>query len=65
MAIGDGANDLPMLEAAGLGIGYHPKPLLQEKLINVILYNDLSAALYTQGARYTHASLFADAPFFL
>ena len=51
MAIGDGANDLPMLEAAGLGIGYHPKPLLQEKLINIILYNDLSAALYTQGVK--------------
>ena len=27
IAIGDGANDLPMLESAGLGIGYHPKPL--------------------------------------
>jgi phosphoserine phosphatase len=49
LAIGDGANDLPMLEAAGLGIGYHPKPLLIEKLDNLILYGDLTAALYAQG----------------
>lgn len=49
MTIGDGANDLLMLEAAGLGIGYHPKPLLVEKLDNLILYGDLTAALYAQG----------------
>ena len=49
MAIGDGANDLPMLEAAGLGIGYYPKALLEERLINVILHGDLTAALYAQG----------------
>lgn len=49
MAIGDGANDLLMLEMAGLGIGYHPKPLLVERLDNLILYGDLSAALYAQG----------------
>ena len=48
-AIGDGSNDLPMLEAAGLGIGYRPKPLLREALDNCILYGDLSAALYAQG----------------
>ncbi len=48
-AIGDGANDLPMLEAAGLGVGYYPKPLLLEKLDNCILYNDLTAPLYIQG----------------
>lgn len=49
LAIGDGANDLLMLETAGLGIGYHPKPLLAERLDNLILYSDLTAALYTQG----------------
>lgn len=49
MAIGDGANDLPMLTAAGLGIGYHPKKILQETLLNQILHGDLSAALYAQG----------------
>jgi phosphoserine phosphatase len=26
IAVGDGANDLPMMEAAGLSIAYHPKP---------------------------------------
>ncbi|MGZ9108914.1 MAG: phosphoserine phosphatase SerB [Micavibrio sp.] len=49
LAIGDGANDLLMLEAAGLGIGYHPKPLLAERLDNLILYGDMTAALYAQG----------------
>lgn len=49
MTIGDGANDILMLETAGLGIGYHPKPLLVERLDNLILYGDLTAALYAQG----------------
>jgi phosphoserine phosphatase len=49
MAIGDGANDLSMLQAAGLGIGFHPKPVLAQSLDNLILYGDLSAALYAQG----------------
>lgn len=52
IAIGDGANDLPMLQIAGLGIGYHPKPLLEESLDNCIIHGDLTAALYAQG--YTH-----------
>ncbi|MGB3226241.1 MAG: phosphoserine phosphatase SerB, partial [Desulforhopalus sp.] len=30
LAIGDGANDLAMIQAAGLGVGYHPKPYLKE-----------------------------------
>lgn len=49
IAIGDGANDLPMLQEAGLGIGYHPKPLLIENLDNCIIHSDLTAALYIQG----------------
>ena len=49
MAIGDGANDLPMLLAAGLGIGFHPKPVLQNQLENCIMHGDLTAALYAQG----------------
>lgn len=49
VAIGDGANDLPMLAAAGLGIGYRPKPVLEENLINVLKYADLTGALYAQG----------------
>jgi len=48
-AIGDGANDLPMLQAAGLGVGYHPKPLLAETLLNCIIHGDLTAMLFIQG----------------
>jgi phosphoserine phosphatase len=49
IAIGDGANDLPMLEAAGLGIGYHPKPLLEDQLLNCIRHTNLTSVLYMQG----------------
>jgi phosphoserine phosphatase len=49
LAIGDGSNDLPMLQAAGLGIGYRPKPLLLAALDNCIIHGDLTAALYAQG----------------
>jgi len=49
MAIGDGANDLPMLQTAAFGIGYHPKPLLRDALDNCILYGDLTTALFAQG----------------
>jgi len=49
IAIGDGANDLPMLENAGLGVGYHPKPLLEDKLLNCIRHTDLTSVLYMQG----------------
>lgn len=51
MAIGDGANDLPMLNAAGFGVGYRPKPILQDSLINQIHHCDMTAALYAQGYR--------------
>lgn len=46
ITIGDGANDLPMLEAAGLGIGYKPKPLVEERILNCIRHTDLSSVLY-------------------
>ncbi|PZQ47058.1 MAG: phosphoserine phosphatase SerB [Micavibrio aeruginosavorus] len=49
LAIGDGANDLPMLTAAGLGIGYRPKPLLEQSLLNILKYADLRGVLYAQG----------------
>jgi len=49
LAVGDGANDLAMITAAGLGVGYHPKPFLKERAGNSILYGDLSALLYVQG----------------
>ena len=49
LAIGDGANDKAMIESAGLGIGYHPKPVLEEVTHNIIRYGDLTAALFAQG----------------
>ncbi len=49
LAIGDGANDKKMIEAAGLGIGYYPKDILEEATDNHIFYGDLTTALYAQG----------------
>ena len=49
MAIGDGANDLPMLKTASLGVGYYAKDTVCKEIDNLILYGDLSAALYAQG----------------
>jgi len=49
LAIGDGANDLAMISAAGLGVGYHPKPFLKKRVKNNVLYGDLTALLYAQG----------------
>ncbi len=54
LAIGDGANDLPMLKTAGMGIGYKPKRLVAEEIANLILHGDLSAALYAQGYTEQH-----------
>lgn len=49
IAIGDGANDLPMLQTADLGFGYHPKPLIKNEIDNCIIHGDLTAALYALG----------------
>lgn len=49
MGVGDGANDLDMLAKAGLGVGYYPKPVLEEQLDNNIKFTDLTALLYIQG----------------
>ncbi|MBK19668.1 MAG: phosphoserine phosphatase SerB [Rhodospirillaceae bacterium] len=51
MATGDGANDLPMIMNAGLGVAYHAKPLVEEKAPAAIRYGDLTALLYIQGYR--------------
>lgn len=51
ITIGDGANDIPMLKMAGLGIGYKPKPAVAEEIDNLIIHGDLTAALYAQGYR--------------
>ena len=51
LAVGDGANDLPMLEAAGLGIAFHAKPAVVERARHRIDHADLTALLYVQGYR--------------
>jgi phosphoserine phosphatase len=49
LAVGDGANDLPMIQAAGLGVGYHGKAIVQQSAQIAINHNDLTALLYLQG----------------
>jgi phosphoserine phosphatase len=53
LAIGDGANDLPMLKAAGLGVAYYAKPSVQKEASARINHTDLTALLYAQGYRRT------------
>ena len=48
-AIGDGANDLAMIEAAGLGVAYRAKPVVAAQADARINYADLTALLYFQG----------------
>jgi phosphoserine phosphatase len=49
LAVGDGANDLPMLTEAGLGVAYRAKPVVAERVENRIDYADLRALLFAQG----------------
>lgn len=49
IAVGDGANDLPMLQAAGVGVALHAKPAVQAGSDIRINHGDLTALLYLQG----------------
>ena len=49
LAVGDGANDLPMVQAAGLGVAYYAKPIVAAAAAARIDHGDLSALLYAQG----------------
>jgi phosphoserine phosphatase len=49
LAVGDGANDLPMLLGAGLGVAYHAKPVVRAQAGARLNYCDLSALAYAQG----------------
>lgn len=51
LAVGDGANDLAMLEAAGLGVAFHAKPKVAAAAHARIDHGDLTALLYVQGYR--------------
>ena len=45
IAVGDGANDLPMMRAAGLSIAYHPKPAVLEQAMLSITAGGMDRAL--------------------
>ena len=51
IAVGDGANDLPMLAAAGLGIAFHAKPLVAQSARHKISTLGLDSILYLIGVR--------------
>jgi phosphoserine phosphatase len=51
LAVGDGANDLPMIEAAGLGVAFHGKPSVAARARARVDHGDLTALLYAQGYR--------------
>ena len=49
LAVGDGANDLAMIEAAGLGVAFRAKPIVAGRARASIRHGDLTALLYLQG----------------
>jgi phosphoserine phosphatase len=51
LAVGDGANDLAIIQRAGLGVAYHAKPVVAEAAGASITHGDLRALLYLQGYR--------------
>ena len=48
-SIGDGANDLGMLEQAGFGVAFHGKPILRERVALQLNHTNLTGLLYLQG----------------
>ncbi len=51
IAVGDGSNDLPMIQLAGLGIAFHAKPKVKATARNSISLNGLDSILYLLGFR--------------
>ncbi|RIA36668.1 phosphoserine phosphatase [Hephaestia caeni] len=49
LAVGDGANDLPMIRKAGLGVAYRAKPVVAAEADARLDHTDLTALLYAQG----------------
>ncbi|KMS58430.1 phosphoserine phosphatase SerB [Sphingobium cupriresistens] len=49
LAVGDGANDIPMIQGAGLGVAYRAKPVTRAAAAAEIVHSDLSVLLYAQG----------------
>lgn len=51
LAVGDGANDLPMIQRSGMGVALHAKPVVAEQAPFRLDHSDLSGLLYLQGYR--------------
>lgn len=49
IAVGDGANDLPMLKKAGMGVAYHAKPVVNEQVSAHVGHSALKSLLFIQG----------------
>jgi phosphoserine phosphatase len=49
LTVGDGANDVPMLQSAGLGVAYHARPAAVAAAAASLVHTDLTALLYAQG----------------
>jgi phosphoserine phosphatase len=49
LAVGDGANDLEMLRAAGLGVAFHAKPIVAKEARARVDHAGLRALLFAQG----------------
>jgi phosphoserine phosphatase len=60
IAVGDGANDLDMLAAAGLGIAFHAKPIVKENAEQSISNLGLDSILYLMGIRDRDTSKFSE-----
>ena len=58
LAVGDGANDLAMIGAAGLGVAFRAKPIVAEQASAAITHGDLTTLLYLQG--YSQAEFVSD-----
>ena len=49
VAVGDGANDLPMIKTAGMGVAFHAKPLVRQEAANAVSTIGLDGLLYLLG----------------
>lgn len=60
LAVGDGANDIPMIQKAGIGIAYHAKPAAAEAADAAIRVGDLTTLLWIQGIPRSEWTILTD-----